>query len=488
MAVLHINEEQNGAVAKRGVLFYAGFVLAAFIFGAVVSAGAFAGLRMLAANGGTSTGQGAEGPEGAELAAVGEPSDAPAEGVLSGSVGAFGFEPGKAGKVIFADLKNMQLTLYQDGAEVMSFPIQSKGRPGTAWETPAGDYRVRTKEENHFSSIGHVWMPYSMQFYGNYFIHGWPYYDDGSVVPQGYSGGCIRLSTEDAHKVFDWSDTATVVSVYGTEREPEAPQVGSFYELLNPSSKLSLTAEAYLVADIDSGDIIIEKSRNRVMPMASVTKLFTALTSLDVINQYGTATISGTAVGTYGTAGELSAGERIVTGDLLYPLLLESSNDAAEALAEHYGRSLFITRMNDRAAAIGLRATAFEDASGLSENNVSTAEDLFKIARYIYRYKRFIFEVTKKKTYSAAGHTWTNGNKFLDMEGYLGGKNGFTDEAGRTGVALFELPLAEFEKRKIAVIVLASSDREGDVRRIVEFLKKNVAYQPTAGSVVPSGQ
>src|SRR3989344_3348659 len=69
-------------------------------------------------------------------------------------------------------------------------------------QTPNGVYKIRSREENHFSSIGEVWMPWSMHFYGNYFIHGWPYYPSGAPVADTYSGGCIRLSTSDAKELF----------------------------------------------------------------------------------------------------------------------------------------------------------------------------------------------------------------------------------------------------------------------------------------------
>ncbi len=396
-----------------------------------------------------------------------------------GSVSQFAFQKDSNGKVIFANLRDMTITLYEEGNEIDTFKIVSKGRPGTAWETPGGEYTIQTKEENHFSSIGKVWMPYSMQFFGNYFIHGWPYYSGGNPVGEGYSGGCIRLTTEDAQKVYEFSDVGTKVSIYGVD--PSAPSAASvpgesFYLVNSSRSRPNVSALSYLVADMDSGDILMEKSRGMVLPIASISKLMTSLVSLDAINQYSTTTISKTAYETYGNAGMLREGEKILTGELLYPLLLESSNDAAEALAEFYGRKLFIRRMNDKAKAIGLQATSFEDPSGLSENNVSNAEDLFKLTRYIYNYKHFIFELTKKKTYQGLSHTWNNPNHFRSLEAYVGGKNGYTDEAGRTGIALFSLPLSEFENRTVVVILLKSNDRDGDIRSILNYLTQNITY------------
>lgn len=97
----------------------------------------------------------------------------------------------RSGKFIAADLQHMLLYLYQHGTLVTTYPIKTKSRSNTPWETPAGFYTVHTKEPLHFSSIGKVFMRYSMQFYGNYFIHGWPYYSSGKPVSTAFSGGCI---------------------------------------------------------------------------------------------------------------------------------------------------------------------------------------------------------------------------------------------------------------------------------------------------------
>ena len=101
------------------------------------------------------------------------------------------------------DLDKMELTIWKDGVSE-TFPVLSKGDPERTNETPRGDFEALYMAEKHFSSIGHVWMPYSIQFKGNFFIHGWPYYPDGTDVPKGYSGGCVRLSTADAKRVYEF--------------------------------------------------------------------------------------------------------------------------------------------------------------------------------------------------------------------------------------------------------------------------------------------
>jgi D-alanyl-D-alanine carboxypeptidase (penicillin-binding protein 5/6) len=354
----------------------------------------------------------------------------------------------------------------------------SKGKPGSPWETPPGAYQVQAKEENHFSSIGHVWMPYSMQFFGNFFIHGWPYYPNGQAVPKGYSGGCIRLTTEDAAKVYEFADNGTAVYIAGGESPTvrKAADNTAYYLLNNYAPDPHVTASSYLVADLDTGEVILEKNKGMTWPIASVTKLTTALTALEVVNQYKTALVTSSEVATYGDAGHLHKGEELTVHDLLYPLLLESSNDAAEVIADQVGRDNFIKSMNDKVRSIGLTATHYEDPSGLTPKNVSTAEDLFRLLSYIYKYKGYIFEVTRKPNATVNNQTWVNNNKFVHDKNYLGGKNGYTDEANHTLVTTFSMPLSEFKNRNVAIVLLHSSNKQEDARAILQYLLANVYY------------
>lgn len=381
------------------------------------------------------------------------------------------------GKAIVANLESMKLDLYENGKVTESFDVLSKGRPGTAWETPPGAFEILYKKENHFSSIGKVWMPYSMQFFGNYFIHGWPYYSDGTPVAEGYSGGCIRLSNSDMEKIYEFTDIGTKTIVLGTtEKSIELWQKGT-YTIKQNTKFPKISAKSYIVADVESGDIISSYGEKVPLPIASLSKLMTALVSLETINQYQETKVSRTAFGTYGDQGSLAVGQKIKTSDLMYPLLLESSNDAAEALAEFAGRDLFISNMNNKAISIGLLNTKFEDPSGLSKNNISTAEDLFKLVRYIFKYKKYIFDVTDLKNYSNKNNSWHSNSKFINDKNHIGSKNGYTDEAKYTQIVLFEMPLGEFERRKIAIILLGSEHTiEKDVRAISLYLLNNVYY------------
>ncbi len=269
----------------------------------------------------------------------------------------------------------------------------------------------------------------------------------------------------------------------GGEVIPNSSSTESAYLYKNKISFPKITAASYLVADLDSGAIIREKNKNKAMPIASLSKLMTALVSLEEINQTETVKISGKAVSTYGAGGSLRKNEGMTVENLLYPLLLESSNDAAIAFAEYLGEEKFIGLMNDTAFSVGLVNTVFTDSSGISPKNVSTAEDLFRLVQYIYRSKNQIFEITQKQEFALNGkdgkitHIWHNNNALArNKKYYLGGKNGYTSEAGKTLVALFSLPIAESGKRNIAIILLDSVNNEYDAFSIANWLNADVVY------------
>lgn len=103
------------------------------------------------------------------------------------------------------NLDDMELTLWKDGIS-KEYEVLSIRDIGSIFDTPTGDFTALNKEDNHFSSFGKVWMPYSVRFKGDYYIHGWPYYPDGTPVAQGYSGGCVRLDTEDMKELYQLID------------------------------------------------------------------------------------------------------------------------------------------------------------------------------------------------------------------------------------------------------------------------------------------
>jgi D-alanyl-D-alanine carboxypeptidase len=231
-----------------------------------------------------------------------------------------------------------------------------------------------------------------------------------------------------------------------------------------------------LVADLDSGKVLLSQNINQKLPIASVTKLMTAIVADETLGLDTKTTITPDALNTYGTQGDLKKGETYTVLDLFYPLLLESSNDAAEALAYTKNRQTFIADMNGKAKSIGLLNTTYDDASGLSSNNTSTVTDLFRLTQYISKYRKYIFEISVEKKKELGNKTWFSNSRFRSDKDYVGGKNGYTDEAQKTQVVLFKEDF-DGEERTIVYIVLRSNDVAYDVKMLRDFVHKNVEYK-----------
>ncbi len=249
-----------------------------------------------------------------------------------------------------------------------------------------------------------------------------------------------------------------------------------FYVNKNLDKKINVSAEAYLVGDLGTGEIILNQNADKKMPIASMSKLMTALVAKEIAKESDVAKISKKAVATLGGNGELKVGEKIKVTDLIYPLLLESSNDAAEAIAEYFKRDDFVAKMNSGAKSLKMDDTSFEDPSGLSKNNQSTALDMFKLTGYLMSQKPEIIEITNKKSYSVNKHHWSNISQFTNKNTYIGGKSGYTDAALQTVVSIFNLPLGENISRPVAITLLHSKDRKKDVESILKYLSRNVYY------------
>ena len=390
----------------------------------------------------------------------------------------------ETGKAVLVDLGTMTLTLYQDSSIKEEYPIKSKGRPGSLWETPTGEYRVLTKEKNHFSSIGEVWMPYSIGFFGNFFIHGWPTYDSGNPVAEGFSGGCIRVETDYAELVYSFVDNATPIIV----TDSSARRVGELgYLEIQKKDPPRISAESFLVADLDSGYVFVEKNRDEKRTIASITKLMSAVVSLEAVNQEKRIEINKSDLDIYGDSGSLEEGEVFTARNLLAPLLLSSSNDAAFALSRILGTNYFVRLMNEKASAIGLVNTHFSDPAGLGVENKSTTDDLLQLLRYIRDVHEPLLSISSrdqiKLPTNKSTHTWFNFNWESDDVTFVGGKVGYTDAAGKTMVSLFRLPMAEFTDRDIGIVVLGSDDNVSDIQKLRDWTVSNFVYGSTIEEV-----
>lgn len=238
-------------------------------------------------------------------------------------------------------------------------------------------------------------------------------------------------------------------------------------DLLPMKSKKRITAKSYSVINISDNKTILQNNQDTLLPIASITKLVTAITARKLINQNKSITITPEIARTYGNEARFRIGEKMTAGELLYPLLMISSNDSAEALALAYsgGRVNFIKEMNKIVNDIGAYRTYFKDPSGLSSQNISTSHDISIIVKWILENDPEIFDITMTKSKIIRTHTWINPTHFLNLSIYAGGKNGYTAKANRTGVSLFKIGKQE---KLFLIVLLGSSMRDNDALDLLE--------------------
>ncbi|EPX9365521.1 D-alanyl-D-alanine endopeptidase [Aeromonas veronii] len=247
----------------------------------------------------------------------------------------------------------------------------------------------------------------------------------------------------------------------------------------NPA-KLEVRSSSALVVDVKTGKTLYQKNATKVRPIASLTKLMTALVVLDAkqnLNQ--TITIDKNDLDRVKhTHSRIRMGTKVTRRDALHLALMSSENRMASALARHYpgGRSAFVRAMNNKARALGMRNTHFYDSTGLSTRNVSTAQDLGKLAAAAYRQpliRQFTQDENREMRFSAPAYSlmFNNTNPLVknpDWDVRLS-KTGFTDEAGRCLVMR-----AKPDSRELAIVLLNSVGKRtpiGDANRIRKWLK-----------------
>lgn len=206
-----------------------------------------------------------------------------------------------------------------------------------------------------------------------------------------------------------------------------------------PTYAVSTYASSAIVMDADSGRILYAQNIHEQRLIASITKLMTALVAVEhTADLEQEITIRPEWVGIEGSSIYLKANETISMKGLLYGLLLQSGNDAAQAIACHVAGDVeaFAAMMNERAAEIGMNNSRFANPSGLNdENHYSTAYDMALLACVCLE-NEVIAEICATKSITIGTRTFVNHNKLLQRyEGCVGMKTGYTELAGRTLVS-----------------------------------------------------
>jgi D-alanyl-D-alanine carboxypeptidase (penicillin-binding protein 5/6) len=230
------------------------------------------------------------------------------------------------------------------------------------------------------------------------------------------------------------------------------------------------TARSAIVIDEASGATLYDKYAYWPLPPASLTKIATAIVALEEGDPNSTVNVTVDSSPMRGQSlMKIYPGDRFTLRDLLYGLMLKSGNDAAMAIARHVAGSdaAFVEKLNALAQRLGLNQTTFEDSSGLSPRDLSSARDLAVLSRYAMGVPGFAEIVGTPYRTALGSRTVELKNLHPFTFSYPGGdgvKTGFTDEAGRTMVAS-----ATRNGHRVYVVLLNSPEMEKDAVALMDW-------------------
>ena len=242
---------------------------------------------------------------------------------------------------------------------------------------------------------------------------------------------------------------------------------------VSASENITVSAKSAIVMCMDTNEVLLEKSAMLKLPMASTTKIMTALILAEQPDLSKTVKVTKQMVTVEGSSMGLLEGDAVSYRDLLYGMLLASGNDAANTTAYVIGGSIkgFAKIMNQKAAELGLKNTSFVTPSGLDdENHYTTAYDLALLASAALKNKVFREACSSKIATLYYGNppyrrTLTNHNKLLgNYEGLIGVKTGFTKKSGRCLVTA-----AEREGKRVIVVTLNAPDDWNDHKSLLDY-------------------
>lgn len=244
-----------------------------------------------------------------------------------------------------------------------------------------------------------------------------------------------------------------------------------------------LTARSALVYDLTTNKTIYEKNADKRLPMASLTKIMTAIVSLENKRSDDTYTVYKEDLVGEDSMG-LEPGEKLSLEELLYGLILNSGNDAAEVLAHNspMGREAFLQAMNDKAQALGLSNTRYSNPSGLQGDGVqyTTAYDLLVVTRYAldtFPLFRTVAEQAEHTIPQNATHKeytlFNETNLLTTYPGVKGVKTGYTPEAGMCLVTYLD-----YKGHRLIAIILNSENRREEMKELLDYSLKAIGVTP----------
>lgn len=248
----------------------------------------------------------------------------------------------------------------------------------------------------------------------------------------------------------------------------------------NPNTP-DITAKAAYFIDTDSGEVLYQKEPHLRLPVASLTKIMTAIVALENHDWEDEILVSSRAAGMEPDHMQLIAGEKLTVEELLYGVFLVSANDGAESLAGSLTGSSqdFVTQMNSKAIQLGMKDTVFINPTGLQEDDksqYSTAYDVALMSRYLI--KRFpkvtdissTYHIVLPLTSTHQDYDLYSGiNLLTTYSGVVGLKTGYTPEAGLTLVTL-----ARKNGHEILGVILNSENRREEARELLDYSFKQI--------------
>ncbi len=270
---------------------------------------------------------------------------------------------------------------------------------------------------------------------------------------------------------------------------PPPPSYGQLYGLRATEDELDLRSSVALVVDQDTDEVLFSKNPQAVLPIASITKLMTALvvTEANLPMDEMLTVVHDDVQATAGSRSRLREGTQLTRGDLLHLALMASENRAAHVLGRTYpgGLDLFITKMNDTASTLGMSKTKYVEPTGLSPSNQSSAQDLARLVKAaslhpVIRELSTSLEMAVQSGNRTVQFRNTNG-LVRNPEWDIGlQKTGYISAAGRCMVMQ-----AQMAGRKLIMVLLDSTgkySRIGDAERLRSFL---VGAAPGGASATP---
>lgn len=278
----------------------------------------------------------------------------------------------------------------------------------------------------------------------------------------------------------------------GVPQQQEAALIAPFLKSTEIAEPV-LSSRAYLVRRMKTGEVLLEKEKDASLPIASITKLFTA----DLFSSYFRESLelvlfSSDALQKKFSDEKLSgvaAGELIKAEDVLWLMLVASANDAARSAAEVTALrafpdlrdvpfleriAAFVRLMNERVVSLGLMHTHFANPDGLDDaEHYSSASDLFLFTQMLMREKPELFEISRRVASGVAGssgmvYRFDNTNRILaKYSKIIGSKTGSTKDAKETLVLLYEL----FSDDPVFIALLGSENRDADAAAILQWLE-----------------